>query len=259
MKNYFLLFAAIAILTSCSNSFYQVYTMESQSLIEKENALCYENDDLKIKYNIWAENGDLRFSIENKTEKNIFVSLPKSFLIKNGLALDYFLKREFSKEASVYLSGGSSIASVFNNFMINTSEKGKITNSSKVTYNEMDIICIPPKSHKVLGEYSLFVSHVRDCDLRIEFPKNSSKVMTYNKDNSLLVVTNRISYAFDDEVKDCKVIENDLWMSSVDNYSRKAAVRKLSVKPCKTDIEKRNEEFKIYSPKRYYQKYSRTK
>ncbi len=95
-----LLLAAIAaslMLSSCGKVFYQVYTVEAPGSIEKENALVYENEDCKVMYNLWSEDGYIGFIFKNKTDKDLFVILPQTFFIKNGVAFDYYKNREYSK------------------------------------------------------------------------------------------------------------------------------------------------------------------
>ena len=77
-----LLLAAIAaslMLSSCGKVFYQVYTVEAPGSIEKENALVYENEDCKVMYNLWSEDGYIGFIFKNKTDKDLFVILPQTF------------------------------------------------------------------------------------------------------------------------------------------------------------------------------------
>lgn len=53
------------------------------------NGFVYNNDDLNVIYNMWAENGQTQFYIYNKSEDILYVNLAKSFFIKNGYAHCY--------------------------------------------------------------------------------------------------------------------------------------------------------------------------
>lgn len=75
-----LLLAAIAVSLCCHHAgkvFYQVYTVEAPGSVEKENALVYENEDCKVMYNLWSEDGYIGFIFKNKTDKDLFVIYPK--------------------------------------------------------------------------------------------------------------------------------------------------------------------------------------
>ena len=88
---YLVALAATLTLSSCNTVFYQVYNTEAPGMIEKDNSLVYENEDCKLMYNLWAEDGSLGFIMHNKTDRDLFVVLPQTFFIKNGIA---FIKLE---------------------------------------------------------------------------------------------------------------------------------------------------------------------
>jgi len=48
-------------LTSCKQLYYQVYDVKSDALKQEDNSLVYENNDLKVMYNLWGENGSVGF------------------------------------------------------------------------------------------------------------------------------------------------------------------------------------------------------
>lgn len=58
---YLVALAATLTLSSCNTVFYQVYNTEAPGMIEKDNSLVYENEDCKLMYNLWAEDGSLWF------------------------------------------------------------------------------------------------------------------------------------------------------------------------------------------------------
>lgn len=78
------------VLISCKNLYYQVYDVKSNVLKQKDNSLAYENEDLKILYNLWSEKGYVSFIIQNKTDSNLFINMGQTFFVRNGEAYDYF-------------------------------------------------------------------------------------------------------------------------------------------------------------------------
>ena len=95
-------------LTSCNNVFYQVYDVDS-SLNQNDNSLVFENEDCKVMYNLWSEDGSLSFVFMNKTDKDIFINMGQTFNIKNGAANDYFKNRTYETRTISITSYGYSI------------------------------------------------------------------------------------------------------------------------------------------------------
>ena len=55
--------------SSCKSYYYQVYEVNSNNSKLQDNSLVYENEDCKVIYNLWSSNGELKFAIMNKTDK----------------------------------------------------------------------------------------------------------------------------------------------------------------------------------------------
>lgn len=172
-----LLLAAIAaslMLSSCGKVFYQVYTVEAPGSIEKENALVYENEDCKVMYNLWSEDGYIGFIFKNKTDKDLFVILPQTFFIKNGVAFDYYKNREYSKTEIVSsgVSLGIAVSGKYDLWRdrygvpssLNANENRQRGVSKTIVEKENPIVCIPPHSSKEISEYLISGQLVRDCN-----------------------------------------------------------------------------------------------
>ena len=97
MKKLFPITIILLSLTSCAPIFYyQSYKIEPVNNVTKSsNPLVYEDENLIVEYNFWGEGGNVEFLLYNKSDKNIYVNLKESFFIRNGIAFDYFLDREF--------------------------------------------------------------------------------------------------------------------------------------------------------------------
>ena len=52
---------------------------------------------------------------------------------------------------------------------------------------------------------------------------------TYSKKETPLRFKNRIAYSFEEGNKSLKFIDNSFWLQSVKNYSKKAAIEKISI------------------------------
>jgi len=100
-KLLFLSVVATSLLSSCSSTFYQVYEVKSNALKQTDNSLVYENEDLKVMYNLWSAGGSMNFIVQNKTGRDLFLDMGQSFFIFNGQATDYFQDREFTSSVSI--------------------------------------------------------------------------------------------------------------------------------------------------------------
>lgn len=267
----------VVILSSCSMKqyCYQVARMESNNLIQQGDELQYKNEDLCISYNLWAPGGSMLFFVYNQSDKDLFVHLSQSFMIKNGEALDYYQERQdFEFSNAIYsetLYNSFSIsegkqrvlerAKGQTNISTNWYGKGKshIEINGKVEshidieswntlqvaayanttahahsrsqgsiYKATPVVCIPPNSYKLLGEFNVSNLRIRTGVHPIDYPKREAKVASWQWNDSPLCITNRIAYSFDKEGKELHYVENLFWLSEVNNYHEKYAVEKLS-------------------------------
>lgn len=274
-KNFLLLaiafFAIVTSMTSCKQLYYQVYDVKSNSLNLQDNSLVYENEDLKVMYNLWGENGTVGFILQNKTDKDIFVDMARTFFIFNGKANDYFKNREYTTTTVTTTSDafGVSLSYISNvgywpaRYNVPTTVSGisKIIkgHSNGVTTKEKPVICIPANSYKVIDEYKVFPDFVQTCNIKTDYPHTSANVANYSESNSPVKFKNRIAYSFDKNVSNVKEIENDFYINSVTNYSKKAAVeKKKEVASCYNRIKVKREYFKIGGPNKFYKRYAKS-
>jgi len=91
MKNLIYISLLILVLSSCKTeiSYIQLYETQAINSSEKNNANTYENDTLKIAYLFWADKGQMRFSIYNKTLEPLYIDWFKSSYISNSSAKEY--------------------------------------------------------------------------------------------------------------------------------------------------------------------------
>jgi hypothetical protein len=259
--------------TSCSvkTSFYQVYkTMSSEKLIENNNSLVYEDLNCKVFYNLWGEGGNIGFKFYNKTESDIFLDLEKCFFILNGVSYDYYRNRTYTKSTS---KGGTSISSssssslvtgtyysnlIQTNKLQTTNNMGVINSvASSISFNEKKIVCIPSKTSKDINEYNIYESIYRDCNL-LRYPissKNNS--ITFTKNNSPIVFSNRISYSIGDS-KDFVQFENEFYVSQISNYTESQMFKYKFEEYCDQQSVTMNKYFNYVSPYVFYNAYTKT-
>jgi hypothetical protein len=235
--------------------------------------MVFENEDCKISYNLWGEKGFMAFIFENKSDRDIFIDMSQSFFIKNGAAFDYFKDRTYETRSFASASVGYSVSRTYidlNGYWpshyctpLAVSAKGlasaKAGYSSAITEKEKEFVCIPAKAFKVIDEYQIYPTFVQVCDKKVDFPKTSSTVKTYNQNDTPLKIRNRVAYSFKEDNKSLKFIENSFWLSSIQNYSRKAAIEINKDKECYTGYKIKREFFKIGAPNKFYVTYDAMK
>ena len=100
-------------LSSCKQLYYQVYDVKSDALKQEDNSLVYENGDMKVMYNLWGKDGSVGFILQNKTDKDLFIDMDKTFFILNGEANDYFKNREYTTSTAEVASMGFGVSQTY--------------------------------------------------------------------------------------------------------------------------------------------------
>lgn len=266
-----ILAACIVALTvcSCSNKYYyQVYDVNSNGLEKTENALIYSNDEVAVSYNLWSEAGTLTFMFENKTDKNIFIDMPKSFYIQNGVAYDYYSETTNSYSVTnLSQASRSASATVFGSIYRNgmwypgtVTRTGQVSSAVSMTKSsstkDPKFIVVPPHSAKRIASYSISNYINYNCDnMKENIPKKESQIVRFSRENSPLVFRNRIAYSSEENDSNPSYIDNEFYVESYHNYNYKSAVKSFAVKDCLSDFKTFSNKFIIAGPDRFYNKY----
>ena len=270
MKNkmYFGLMLACLGFASCDPVKYQVFEVQYPGMTMKDNSVVYENQDCRISYNLWSENGSMEFIFRNQSEKDIFIDMSQSFFIKNGAAYDYYKGRSYESRtyeglpldlyaANTYIgtAGYWPDRYLLPIVAVNKSVALKTGFSNSVTVQEPKYICVPAKTYKVIGVYRIYPKREVTCNHSVDYPKNISTVKSYNEDDSPLKFTNRLAYSFEEGDKSPRYIDNSFWLSSIKNYSQKDALEEEDIKVGCTSKKKTMRFFKIGGPNQFYVEY----
>lgn len=273
------------LLTSCAPNitYYQMYKTGSEGLVKRDNLLIYENDSVKIGYNLWGDGGNVGFAFYNKSSQNMYLDLDDCFFILNGVAYNYYKSRTFTTSKSTNVSTSSEISAskavgasassattFYTDPSISTSKtvsaaaaisaysatKVMTASGYSVAYAEEKTICIPPKTAKVISEYSINESIYRDCDL-LRFPsKKETAIKTFDRSNSPYVFSNRIAYRIgQDQTK--RYLENVFYVSEISNqYKDKVLVEDYD-RFCGEEAYTKSFFFKDSEPDWFYLKYNK--
>lgn len=254
-------------MSSCSpTNYFQICKIASDLPISSSGAYEFSNQDIDIKYDFWSSGGNICFAIKNKTNSIIYIDLSKSFLIKNGIAYDYFLNRTVSSSSTLTSSKGAGTSAnafgYFKSFYRNI--PGSISayeisstasqQSSSISTKEKTIIAIPPYAAKVFMEYSIMNSRYQNCELYESPSKNKNVSMSFNLINSPVAFTNSICYHIGDNEIDT-IIENQFFINEITNQHYNATIHKVEV-GCPSDAYKtKDNAFIRTSPKEFYIEY----
>lgn len=271
IKKNLLFVAIVAIaLTSCKTSYYQVYKTEaSQEMKQKDNMIVYEDDNCIVTYNLWKDGGNIGFMFTNKTDKDILLNLEQSYFILNGISYNYYKDRVFTGTVSTGVSTSSSATASKSLMGLNfvnllqtnrasTSSSVGVINSSgsSVSYNEPKIVCIPSKTSKIVNEYNISSSLLRDCDL-LRYPSRKEvRTIYFTKNESPLSFSNRITYALEDSNKIVQ-FENEFYVTEITNYPKKEIIEKKYDEFCGEKSREWREYFKNTSPDKFYIEYTK--
>ena len=268
MKKLLLAFVIMPLLCACSSStYYQLYKVDTNGLEQTTNQLNFENEHCTISYNLWAENGNLSFTMYNKTDQNIFIVMPQSFFIQNGIAYDYYTNAVHTSRQVTQVGKAATYANSYASILGNnamgvgkaTTYAGSLTSENTTTTQELAMVCIPPKAAKYFKGFKLIEYAQKDCDdYDFNYPKKESSIITYDKENSPWFYRNRIAYTLDGDISNCQYVENELWVSRLQNYNSKAMEELIKVTECETHYPNTKLIILNQAPNAFYNNYTTT-
>lgn len=235
------LIAILALSNSCTSTFYQVYTLQSETGLINKNAVIFEDHNISITYDLWSQGGNPGFSIYNKTDQLLDVHLEKCFYIYNGTASPYFKNRTYSEAGSV------------NRIAPNRSVV--LSQYSSATMKESESILIPQHSRRYINEYKISGTVWTDCSLpKYPSPGKQARILNFNQENTPLKFYNQIEYSIGSETY---VLKNDFFVSEITNLHQKLAMKYVYDSICGELDWKSTREFDIKAPNKFYIEYKK--
>lgn len=204
-----ILIMLFVIITSCTSYFYQVYKVTpGKGISTNDNSLVFEDENCKVIYNLWSENGNIGFDIYNKCDVDLYLNMSECFFILNGVANDYYRDRIFTNEETTSISAFSTY------FGLGATSSNKVS----IAYKEKEAVTIPAKTSKHISEYQINGNVYRNCDLYLTPSKKEIKTVTFSEENSPFVFSNRLTlYKVDETYKPIDII-HDFYVSEITNY-----------------------------------------
>jgi len=98
---------ALVMLGACQTS---IRLTETTSIGKNEvvNSVC-ENSDLKLNYDMWAENGVMYFSVYNKSDSPVYIDWKRSVFIYNDWKNDYWVEKSTTENYLVPVGTGKNV------------------------------------------------------------------------------------------------------------------------------------------------------
>lgn len=288
MKRLLFLVAVCTVLSSCApTTYFQMYqTQPVTDITMRDNCMVFEDENCEILYNFWKEYGEIGFVFYNKTTENIYLHLDECFYVENGFAYDYYRNRVYTNSKSYVTS--TQLTNIHSSYVTKTDASananyyqigsygtgnaygnqttykngyaygstGTITNASSnsVSIAEKKIICIPPKTSKIITEFEIKSSVYRSCDIVRNPRRKDSRSVSFNKDNSPLTFGNRIAYSVADNEELIR-ISNDFYVSKISNYSSFDITRLEFIEKCGKQTQNQMRVFKESGPNQFYIRY----
>ena len=257
--------------TSCSSIwYYQVYKVApNEDTKLKDNLLVYEDQNIKVSYNLWDDGGNIGFAIFNKTDKSIFVNMEECFFVLNGFAHNYYQNRTYTKSTSIGTTAVNSVSAsksvtglnyydlIQTNRIAASKSVGSLTSSGfAVSYNEEKIVCIPSNTSKIISEFWINKSVFRDCDLYKYPSKKQVRTKSFTKASSPFAFSNRIAYRVGDSESLIR-FENDFYVTEISNYPEEEITDSRPEEYCGQKSVEKATYFKSVSPDKFYIKYTK--
>jgi hypothetical protein len=165
--------------------------VDSDGLEQKNNQLTFENEHCIISYDLWSEKGDMSFVLYNKTDKDMYIMMPQSFFIQNGMAYDYYTNAVSTSRQVSQVDRSATLGSAFAETSMTGGLWGagksatighSLTTENSTTTKEMAVVCIPPKAKKYFKGFNLVEAAHKDCDdYMLNYPKKVSDAITFGK------------------------------------------------------------------------------
>ena len=269
MKLFLQMYILVILTTSCTSTYYQLYTVKSDQLKVQDKLFGTSNDEIEIKYNLWSDGGNTNFIIKNKTNKHIYINRALSHIIINGIANTYFKGSVLGYSNAVEANStvintaalsdlvvGNKSTLAYGNAVSNQ-VGSKIEASESITYKEEKIVSIPPFASKVFDGVTLVKRPYIDCDTDENPSYSKPYLKTFDKNISPLHIRNYISYKVGEKDQEYQQKEDIFWISKIANYHKSAFTRTVKKTYCDGSTDGETiEVFTFYNPNQFYIEYS---
>ena len=211
---------------------YQAVELSSLTVKYQNSYYYFENKDIIIYYDFWAENGDDGFSIYNKTDSTIYIDYSKCHFIKGTNTYDYYTEDIHVEETQVSnyntrysgnsygyssINGNSkSVNSIGYSSGYGNSKTSGVVQTTKDLKKDKKIVEIPSKSKIFNSKFLVSKDIYFDQMFLINNTANGPKSIDFNPDNTPLKISSMICYSFNENAN-YNCITNKFYVSKITN------------------------------------------
>jgi hypothetical protein len=210
----------------------------------------YENDDVKITYNLWAAHGSSSFWVYNKTNNHIAVDLTRTHLIINGVGHTYYQGRTYRVVDETSIASGSALAKNYNSSKVSTRYS-----EEKI---EQQVLRIPPNAQKHVEGFDILNTIYRDCDLLRNPERDEKSEKKYTQETTPVAFRNHITYYTEEPETKPITLNHRFYISQITNYPGASFIGTRPKEFCGEQSIETEAFYKFRTPERFYIKYERT-
>jgi len=239
--------ATMLLLASCSQFVQLVETESVGKDAVTKNGVC-ENEDIKVTYDMWSEDGITYFSIYNKADKPMYIDWKRSVFIYNDWKNDYWVEKSTTESYVVPLGTGKNIT---------YERKQSTVVAERYTFIPPHTYVSVPMTYVIMnnglqvntetsesGKSKIMITQSLKNDKTATKTKIASTTgkgqvkaieKTFTKETSTNRFRNFLTYAFKENFSDEKYIENEFFVNKITemttkNFNGKFKNAKVTVK-----------------------------
>lgn len=244
--------SAVLLTTGCSTvEYYQVYEVQAPQLKQENQSYVSENQSVKVTYDFWENKGAVKFTVQNKTDKNIYLYYPECFYVENGYSRDYYDGKEYTSSRglaigkskansvaftgpAVLYTGGYSPAKGKGTIATTNSASAVVTSASSVTYKMPAYACIPAHSSKEFASPYVLIpeAHMACESYQMNFPATQSPKTSFTEESSPLKFENRLAFSYSPDGENITQIADVFYVSSLTNYKESQILYEKEMMQC---------------------------
>jgi hypothetical protein len=204
------------LIIACSPS-YQVLETKSDKVSWEEDAFIYEDEMMLISYDFWGENGNMVFTVFNKTDKPLYLDWSKSSLIKGSKSFKYWKDIAISNGVMQGISYDSWFYANIDLRRIKARISIVETKPEKVSFIEPSTMIGRRFSPIWESVEIIYADNEFDEERNSSKPEKLAKVYskTFDKDSSPLQFRNYLTFAFDQNFTTEFSIDTEFYVSKV--------------------------------------------
>lgn len=183
----------LALLLSCTKSIYHVATVQSEQVKFVDKDFVFENEHLKVVYNLWEPGGRMRFLLFNKTDQPIYIDWGKSKLIRNDTTVSYSQLPPLPKRAST-----DTVRYMY---------RSEYVEPYRMTARANRVAEIPSQTFVAVADFPI--------QQAVLDKKTNQKNFTYTKENSPLRLGQQLTYSFDKEGTNAHTLAHSFWVNQI--------------------------------------------